>query len=262
MTISRRKILSGAAAGGFLAPILTSSAAAADNTPAVAPIKNKKILFVITSHDLLGDTGNKTGFWYSEVSHPWKVLHDAGYEIDFVSPKGGKPTAEGYDANDLINIEFDNNSEYQAKLAHTLKPSQVNPNDYCGIYYAGGHGVMWDFPDNKELQDICSKIYTNGGVVGAVCHGPAGLVNVKLPNGKYLVEGKDINCFTNSEEEAVKLNKVVPFALETALRNRGGRFQRSDNFQAHVVTNDRLVTGQNPMSAACVGYGMMYALAQ
>lgn len=255
MPISRRTILSGVAASGLLAPVL-ASAAAADPAPTTAP-KDKKILFVLTSVNKIDSTGKPTGYFYSEVSHPWKVFHDAGYEIDFVTPKGGQPTAEGFDPKDPVNMEFKNNAQYQAKLADTLTPDQVVPADYCGMYYAGGHGAMWDFPDNEGLQNICGTIYNNGGVIGAVCHGPAGLVNVKLPNGKYLVEGKNVNCFTNSEENAVGMSNVVPFPLETALCDRGGVFQRSDNFQSHVVTNDRLVTGQNPASAACVGYGML-----
>ncbi|WP_277041731.1 type 1 glutamine amidotransferase domain-containing protein [Turicimonas muris] len=259
MSISRRTILSGIAASGLLVPVV-ASAAGADPAPAKAPAaaqREKKILFVLTSCNKIPETGNPTGYFYSEVSHPWKVLTDAGYEIDFVTPKGAEPTAEGFDPKDPVNMEFKNNAQYQAKLANTLKPAEVVPSDYCGMYYAGGHGAMWDLPNNPELQNICGTIYTNGGVIGAVCHGPAGLVNVKLPNGQYLVSGKNVNCFTNSEEDAVGMSNVVPFALETAIRDRGGIFQRSDNFQSHVVTNDRLVTGQNPASAACVGYGML-----
>ena len=119
---------------------------------------------------------------------------------------------------------------------------------------------MWDFPDNKELAAITSKIYENGGVVAAVCHGPAGLVNVKVLNGKYLVEGKKINSFTNSEEKGIGLDKVVPFALETALVKHGAKFQCSDNFQSHVVVNDRVITGQNPLSAKAVGAAIRTAL--
>jgi putative intracellular protease/amidase len=150
----------------------------------------KKILFVITSHGTKGDTGEKTGYYLGEVSHPWEVLHKAGYEIDFVSPKGGTPPVDGFDLKDPVNKEFWENEKYKNKIDHSMKPSEVNPEEYKAIFYAGGHGAMWDFADNTELASIASKIYENGGVVAAVCHGPAGLVNIKLNNGKYLVDGK------------------------------------------------------------------------
>lgn len=219
-----------------------------------------KILFVLTSHSELGNTGKKTGYWLSEVTHPWKVLKDAGYEIDFVSPKGGECPSEGLDPSDPVNKAFAQDLLAQKKINFTMKPSEVKPEEYKAIFFAGGHGVMWDFPNNKELAVITSKIYENGGVVAAVCHGPAALVNVKLSNGKYLVDGKKINSFTNAEEKAINLEKVVPFALETALVKHGAKFQCSDNFQSHVVVNDRVITGQNPMSATAVGDALRIAL--
>lgn len=142
-----------------------------------------------------------------------------------------------------------------------MKPSDIKPDEYAAIYYAGGHGAMWDFPDNKELADIASKIYTKGGVVASVCHGAAGLINIKLPNGAYLINGKKINSFTDSEEAAVNLKNVVPFSLETKLKARHAHFEQSDNFQTHCVVNDRIITGQNPMSAAAVGSAIKNALA-
>ena len=241
-----------AAAGG------ASTAAAA--VPEEKPKTPGKILFVVTSHGELGNTGKKTGYWLSEVTHPWKVLKDAGYEIDFVSPLGGECPVEGQDSSDPINKAFAQDLSAQRKINFTLKPSEVKPEEYKAIFFAGGHGVMWDFPNNKELAAITSMIYENGGVVAAVCHGPAALVNVKLSNGKYLVDGKKINSFTNSEEKGIGLDKVVPFALETALVKHGAKFQCSDNFQSHVVVNDRVITGQNPMSAMAVGDAIRTAL--
>lgn len=220
----------------------------------------KKILFVVTSHDKKGNTGEPTGFYLSEVTHPWKVLTEAGYEIDFVSPKGGKAPVDGFDLSDPENNEFWNNKEYRYKIEHTLKPSQVNPADYVAIHYAGGHGVMWDFADNAPLAKIAAQIYENGGVVSAVCHGPAGLVNVKLSNGNYLVSGKKVNGFTNEEEKAVKLDTVVPFLLEDKLKERGAQFEKSGLWQEHVVTDERLVTGQNPQSAKAVGKAVLVVL--
>lgn len=225
---------------------------------ATAQIKNqdkmeKKILFVVTSHDKKGGTGQPTGYYLSEVSHPWEVLHEAGYEIDFVSPKGGKAPVDGFNLDDATNKRFWENTRYRVKIEDTMKPSEVNPEGYVAILFAGGHGTMWDFADNVELATIAQKIYENNGVVSAVCHGPAGLINIKLNNGKFLVAGKKINAFSNEEEIAVGLEKVVPFMLETALIERGAIFEKSGLWQPHVVADQRVVTGQNPQSARGVG---------
>lgn len=221
----------------------------------------KKILFVLTSHGVKGSTGEPTGYYLSEVSHPWEVLTKAGYEIDFVSPKGGNPPVDGFNLEDAVNKEFWENKEYRKKLEHTMKPSDVNPADYVAIHYAGGHGTMWDFADNTELAAIAAKIYENNGVVSAVCHGPAGLVNIKLSNGKYLVDGKRVNAFTNEEEIAVKLENVVPFMLESTLIERGAKFEKSGLWQEHVAVDGRLVTGQNPQSAKKLGEAVAKILA-
>jgi putative intracellular protease/amidase len=222
----------------------------------------KKILFVVTSHDKKGDTGESTGYYLGEVSHPWEVLHNAGYEIDFVSPKGGTPPVDGFDLKDPVNKEFWENTEYKNKIDNSMKPSQVNPNDYSTIFYAGGHGAMWDLADNTELASIASKIYENGGIVAGVCHGPAGLVNIKLNNGKYLVDGKKINAFTNEEESEVKLTNVVPFLLEDKLKERGAKFEKSGLWQNHVVSDQRVITGQNPQSAKSVGEAILKELSK
>ncbi|MBU2920113.1 type 1 glutamine amidotransferase domain-containing protein [Winogradskyella psychrotolerans] len=213
----------------------------------------KKILFVVTSHNEKGNTGEKTGYYLGEVSHPWDVLHTAGYEIDFVSPKGGKAPVDAFDMTDTINKKFWDNDIYRNKIEHTKQPHKINPNDYIAIHYAGGHGAMWDFADNTEIAEIAAKIYENNGVVSAVCHGSAGLVNIKLSNGSYLVDGKKVNAFTNEEEIKVKLEDVVPFLLEDTLKERGAIFEKSAPFTKHVVTAQRLVTGQNPQSAHSVG---------
>jgi putative intracellular protease/amidase/quinol monooxygenase YgiN len=222
----------------------------------------KKILFVVTSHNEKGNTGEKTGFYLSEVAHPWEVLTNAGYEIDFVSPKGGKAPVDGFNLGDAVNKRFWNDPVYRQKIEKTLKPSAINPGQYVAIHYAGGHGAMWDFADNIELSSIAAKIYENGGIVSAVCHGPAGLVNIKLSNGKYLVDGKKINAFSNEEEVAVKLEKVVPFLLESKLIERGATFEKTGLWQPYVVTDQRVVTGQNPQSAKAVGEAVLSALKQ
>lgn len=220
----------------------------------------KKILFVVTSHDKKGNTGQPTGYYLSEVAHPWDVLVQAGYEIDFVSPKGGRAPVDGFNLEDPINKKFWEDPLYHNKIENTLKPAQVNPKDYVAIHYAGGHGAMWDLADNKELAAIARKIYEKNGVVSAVCHGPAGLVNIMLTNGKYLIEGKKVNGFTNEEEVAVGLEKVVPFMLEDKMKERGGIFEKSGLWQEHVVTDQRLVTGQNPQSAHAVGLAVLAEL--
>lgn len=222
--------------------------------------KMKKVLFVVTSHDKKGDTGQPTGYYLAEVSHPWEVLQSAGYEIDFVSPKGGKAPVDGFNLDDATNKKFWDDTKYRTKIENTMKPSEVKAEEYSAILYAGGHGTMWDFADNLELSTIAQKIYENNGVVSAVCHGPAGLVNIKLNNGKYLVDGKKINAFTNEEEIAVGLEKVVPFMLESKLIERGAIFEKSGLWQNHVVADQRVVTGQNPQSAKSVGEATLIEL--
>ncbi|MFP9114452.1 type 1 glutamine amidotransferase domain-containing protein [Flavobacterium sp. RHBU_3] len=213
----------------------------------------QKILFVVTSHAEKGTTGEKTGYYLSEVAHPWKVLTEAGYEVDFVSPKGGTPPVDGFDLKDPINKEFWENKQYHNKISNSLKPSQVQAKDYVAIYFAGGHGAMWDLPDNTEIALIAAKIYENNGIVAAVCHGPAGLVNIKLSNGKYLVDGKKVSGFSNEEEEQVGLTHVVPFLLEDKLKAVGGTYEKSAPWQTQVTNDKRLITGQNPQSATEVG---------
>lgn len=221
---------------------------------------SKKILFVVTSHNQKGSTGEPTGYYLGEVSHPWEVLHNAGYEIDFVSPKGGKAPVDGFDLSDPVNKQFWEDKTYRHKIENTLNPSQIDPSRYSAIFYAGGHGAMWDFADNTEIATIAAKIYEGNGIVSAVCHGPAGLVNIKLSTGKYLVDGKKVNAFTNEEEAAVKLEKIVPFLLEDKLKERGAKFEKSGLWQSHVTVDNRLITGQNPQSAKGVGEAILSAL--
>lgn len=216
----------------------------------------QKILIVLTSNSTLGSTGKDTGFYLPEVTHPYEVFAQAGFGIDFVSPKGGKAPMTGIDLEDPLNKAFLDNPKRVAQVEQTLTPTQVDPTQYNAIFYAGGHGTMWDFPDNEQLAQIAAAIYEQGGVVGAVCHGPAGLVNIKLSHGKPLVAGKTVSSFTNQEEAAVELTEVVPFLLESKLVECGAKFSKAANFQAHVVVSERLVTGQNPASAAGVGERM------
>lgn len=223
---------------------------------------SQKVLIVLTSHDTLGNTGKETGFYLPEVSHPVDVFDRAGLTIDYVSPKGGKAPMIGIDRTDPLNATFLDNPEKMAQVENTLNPSQVNPSKYGVIFYAGGHGTMWDFPENADLAHIAATIYEQGGIVSAVCHGPAGLVNIQLSNGDYLVAGKTVSAFTNEEEVAVDLKEVVPFLLEERLAERGATVEKAPNFEAKVAVSDRLVTGQNPASAAGVAEAIVSLLRQ
>ena len=222
--------------------------------------QNKKILFVVTNHTQLGNTGETTGYFLSEVTHPLEVLTEAGYKVDFVSPKGGSTTAYGVKLDDPINKKYWESADYQKKLANTLAPSEVKAKDYAVIFYAGGHGTMWDFASSEALAKIAQQIYEKGGVVAAVCHGPSGLVNVKLSNGKYLVSGKTLSPFTNEEEEAVKLTKVVPYSLEDKLKEHGAIIDKAGIWQDKVSVDNRVITGQNPQSAKSVGEAILKEL--
>lgn len=214
---------------------------------------HSKILIVLTSHATLGNTGKETGFYLPEVTHPEAVFTRNGLSVNYVSPKGGKAAMVGVDMTDPVNKAFLDNPEKLAQIENTLAPHQVNPAEYDAIFYAGGHGTMWDFPENTELANIAASIYEKGGIVGAVCHGPAGLVNIKLSNGNYLVAGKKISCFTNEEEASVGLTEVVPFLLEAKLTELGASIEKAANFQLKVSVSERLVTGQNPASASLIG---------
>jgi putative intracellular protease/amidase len=219
-----------------------------------------KVLIVLTSHGTLGNTDKETGFYLPEVSHPAAVFDQARLKVEYVSPQGGKAPMTMGDAEDPISQAFLADPAQVAQIESTLHPSQVDPAQYSAIFYAGGHGTMWDFPDNEAIARIASAIYEQGGVVGAVCHGPAGLVNLKLSNQEYLVAGKTVSCFTNEEESAVELDQVVPFLLESKLIERGATVEKAPNFQEKVIVSDRLVTGQNPASASGVAKEMVALL--
>jgi len=219
-----------------------------------------KTLFVLTSHSVKGATGKPTGWYLSEASHPWKALKDAGVAVDFVSPKGGEAPVDGFDLSDPLNRGFWEDPVVQAKLKRTLRPDEVRPAEYQAIHFVGGHGTMWDFPDDAGLAGIASAIYAQGGIVAAVCHGPAGLVNVKRADGTFLVDGKRVACFTNEEETKVGLNEVVPFLLADKLRERGSIPVAAAPWSDNVIVDGRLMTGQNPQSAGSLGKKLAEAL--
>lgn len=215
----------------------------------------KKVLIVVTSHDQVGSTGKATGYYLPEVSHPVAQFEKNGLSVEFASPKGGRAPMDpkSRDLSDAANKAFLERSDLVKKIENTLRPNEIDPNDYHAIFYAGGHGTMWDFPENKEFAEIAAQIYENGGVVAAVCHGPAALVNIKLKNGRYLVDGKQVAGFSNAEEAAAGLTHLMPFLLESKLVDRGAIYSKADLWQKHVITDERLVTGQNPASSEGVG---------
>lgn len=222
----------------------------------------KPVLFVLTSHGSKGSSGEATGYYLSEVTHPLAELQQAGLAVEFASIQGGEPPVDGLDLNDPINARYWNDAQFRSQVAHTRRLADVEPSRYAAIFFAGGHGAMWDFPLSPAVNGVTRAIYEAGGVVGAVCHGPAALVNVTLSDGTHLVAGKKVAAFTDSEEHAVKLEKVVPFLLASTLSQRGAAHQPAPDWNAKVVVDGRLVTGQNPQSASGVGAAMRELLVQ
>jgi putative intracellular protease/amidase len=220
----------------------------------------KPVLMVLTSHASKGDTGQATGFYLSELTHPLAVFADANIPVEFASIQGGEPPVDGLDLNDAINARFWQDPAFRTQLRTTQTLQHVDVAKYSAVFYAGGHGTMWDFPDSAAVQHVTRAIYETGGVVAAVCHGPAALVNVRLSNGEYLVAGKDVSAFTDAEEHAVKLESVVPFLLSSTLAKHGARLHAAANWQAKVSVSERLVTGQNPASATGVAQAVVKLL--
>jgi len=218
-----------------------------------------RVLVAVTSHAEKGSTHEPTGAYLAEISHPYAVLREAGFTVDFVSPAGGRVPLDGVDRKDPVNAAFLDDPKALAHLHESLRSSEATSAGYDAIFFAGGHGTMWDFPDDAGLQKLAAEIYTRGGAVAAVCHGPAGLVNLKV-DGAYLVAGKDVAAFTNEEERAVGLEKVVPFLLADRLTERGARHQPGPPWKEKVVVSERLVTGQNPASAPGVARALVGVL--
>lgn len=238
----------------FASAVLLAGAGCASHAPAAAgaAARPKRVAIVLTNHGQLGDTGKPTGFYLSEASHPYTVFRAAGWEVDFLSPKGGLAPMDGVDRADPVNAAFLDDAALVARTKSTVAIAAADAARYDAIFFSGGHGTMWDFPSDASVQELIRAVYERGGVVAAVCHGPAALVNARLSSGMYLVAGKEVSAFTDEEEIAVELEKVVPFALESKLRARGARFVEAPNFEKKVAVSERLVTGQNPASATGV----------
>jgi putative intracellular protease/amidase len=229
---------------------------------AATPVKTaiKPVLIVLTSHAVKGSTGAATGFYLSEVTHPMAVLEAADIAFEFASIQGGEAPVDGVNLDDPINARYWQNTQFRAQLRAAQALQAADSSRYSAVFYAGGHGTMWDFPDNAAVQKVARDVYEAKGVVAAVCHGPAALVNVRLSNGAYLVAGKTVSAFTDAEEQAAGLTSVVPFLLSSTLAKRGAIMQSAPNWQAQVSVSERLVTGQNPASATAVAQALVRLL--
>src|ERR1700754_441529 len=211
-----------------------------------------KILMVLTSHDTLGNTGRKTGFWLEEFAAPYYVFTDAGASVTVASPKGGQPPidpkSDEPDNQTPAQTRFKADKAAQEVLAHTVRLDTVSADDYDTVFYPGGHGPMWDLAEDPVSARLIEAFYNSGKPVAAVCHAPGVLRHVKH-KGEPLVKGKRVTGFTNTEEEAVQLTKVVPFLVEDELKKLGGLFEKKDDWQSFAITDGRLITGQNPASS-------------
>lgn len=213
----------------------------------------KKVLFVLTSHDKLGDTGHKTGFWVEEFAAPYYVLSDAGVDITLASPAGGKPpvdpSSEAPGAQTEATNRYNNDKQLQEKLSQTVKLSEVKADDFDAVFYPGGHGPLWDLTTSEDSIRLLENFAKQKKPIAAVCHAPAVFANVKAGDGEPLVKGKNVTGFTNTEEEAVKLTEVVPFLVEDKLKELGGHYSKVEDWQPHIVRDGILITGQNPASS-------------
>ena len=224
-----------------------------------------KVLFVLTSHDRLGDTGRKTGFWLEEFAAPYYVFQDAGAEITLASPLGGQPPldpkSDEPDAQTAATERFRKDPKAQAALAATTPLAQVKADDFDAVFYPGGHGPLWDLANDATSIALLESFERAGKPLGLVCHAPGALIQVKAANGQPLVAGRRVTGFTNSEEDAVGLTAVVPFLIEDVFTRLGGDYHKGPDWQVRVEADGRLVTGQNPASSEAVAEALLSMLA-
>ncbi|EPA98261.1 type 1 glutamine amidotransferase domain-containing protein [Pseudomonas sp. G5(2012)] len=223
-----------------------------------------KILMVLTSHDQLGNTGKKTGFWLEEFAAPYYVFKDAGAQLTLASPKGGQPPldpkSDEPDAQTDATRRFRQDPAAQSALASTVMLGTVKAGDYDAIFYPGGHGPLWDLAEDLDSIALIEAFYNAGKPVAAVCHAPGVLRHAKDADGQPLVKGKKVTGFTNSEEEAVQLTKVVPFLVEDELKAKGGIFSKGPDWASYVLTDGLLLTGQNPASSQAAAEALLSKL--
>ena len=225
-----------------------------------------KVLIVLTSHGDLGNTGHKTGFWIEEFAAPYYVLADAGVQITLASPRGGQPPidpkSEMADSQTKATRRFDGDGALKEKLAHTIKLSEIKVEDYDAVFYPGGHGPLWDLANDKTSIALIETFYAQKKPVAFVCHAPGALVKAKLPNGEPLVNGKEVTGFSNTEEAAVQLTKVVPFLLEDEMKKLGGLYSKGADWGSYVKVDGLLITGQNPASSEAAANALLNLLKQ
>jgi putative intracellular protease/amidase len=223
-----------------------------------------KVLFVLTSHSELGDTGKKTGFWIEEFAAPYYALADAGVDITIASPKGGEPpidpSSETPSAQTEATDRYYKDQDLQQKLKSTKKLSDVSADNFDAVFYPGGHGPLWDLADSQESIKLIESFAKQNKPIAAVCHAPAIFAKVKGEDGEPLVKGKNVTGFTNSEEEAVQLTDVVPFLVQDKLQELGGKYSKVDDWQQHVVRDGMLITGQNPASSEAAAVELLRLL--
>jgi len=218
----------------------------------------KKILIPVTNHATLGDTQEANGTYAPELTHVLDVFNKAGFDYDIASINGGKVPLYGVDIEgDEVNLRVLNEADFQNRTNNSLPVSQVNFDDYDGIFYPGGFGLLTDLVDNQAFADIAAKHYEQGGIIGAVCHGPAGLLPITLSNGEKLLANKSVTAFTHEEEIDFGTINKIPFLLEEALTRISARYSKVQPWQEHVIEDGRVITGQNPGSAHAVGEAMI-----
>ena len=223
----------------------------------------KKILVVVTSQERCPGHNRATGLWLGEAVSFVSRLQDARFKVDYVSPRGGYTPLDPLSLSSADDTDWAwyHNKQFMNRLGNTMAPEDVRPDEYGVIYYAGGHGAVWDIPASERLASVARRIHDGGGVVASVCHGACGLLNLKLASGEYLVAGKEVTGFSNEEERLAGLEKVVPFLIEDELKKRGAVFRSaSAPFTSFAVKSQRLVTGQNPQSGAAVAVRVLELL--
>lgn len=225
-----------------------------------------KILMVLTSHDQLGNTGKKTGFWLEEFASPYYAFVDANAQVTLASPKGGQPPldpkSDETDAQTNATRRFRADSTAQAALADTLPLGEIDPYDFDAVFYPGGHGPLWDLAEDKDSKTLIEAFYASNKPIAAVCHAPGVLKNVNAPDGHPVVKDKKVTGFTNSEEQAVGLADVVPFLVEDMLRAKGAQYSKAADWASYVVEDGHLITGQNPASSEAVAQALLKRLEQ
>ena len=212
-----------------------------------------RILMILTSHDQLGETGHKTGFWLEEFASPYYVFKDANADITLASPAGGQPPldpkSDEADFQTDATRRFKEDADAQAALANTVKLADISAEDFDAVFYPGGHGPLWDLAEDSSSIAVIESMYAAGKPVAAVCHAPAVLKHAKNTSGSPLVSGKSVTGFSNSEEDAVQLTDIVPFLVEDELKAKGGNYSKADDWHPYALTDGNLITGQNPASS-------------